>query len=91
MTTPPELALTRLLQAFEAELIGATEEEIAVALSELGMSASTKGSAALVELRYSAIRRHLEDRYGVALTEQDPEEDEDACVRHLPGASRHDQ
>ena len=90
MTTPPELALTRLLQAFETELIEATEEEVAGALSDLGMSASTKGSAALVDLKYSAIRRHLEARYGVAPTEPDTEKDEDVSV-HLPVAPRHHQ
>ncbi|HLG88728.1 MAG TPA: hypothetical protein VKZ79_16185 [Alphaproteobacteria bacterium] len=90
MTTPPELALTRLLQAFEAELIEAMEEEIVGALSDLGMSASINGSAALIDVKYSAIRRHLE-AYGVALTQPASEEDEDMPVRHLPGALRHDQ
>src|SRR5579864_5339360 len=57
--TPPELALSRLLQAFETELIEAGDDEIAAALKDLGMRAGMKGSAALFDLRSAAIRRGL--------------------------------
>lgn len=53
--TPPELALSRLLQAFETELIEADDDEIAAALADLGMRAGMKGSAASFDLR--ALRR----------------------------------
>jgi hypothetical protein len=91
MTTPPELALTRLLRVFETELIEATEEEIAEALSDLGMSASIKGSAALIDLKYPAIHRHLVALYGAPLAKPEAEEDNALPLAHLPNLPRHDQ
>ncbi|MGA2563096.1 MAG: hypothetical protein ABSF96_05990 [Steroidobacteraceae bacterium] len=45
-STPPELALERILIALERDVIDATEEELMTAARELGMNPSMKGSAA---------------------------------------------
>ena len=78
MTTRPELALDRILKAFEAELIDASEEEIASALKDLGMTMTMKGSAALVDVRYPGIRRWLTTLYGEALAKPEADEEERA-------------
>lgn len=43
---PPELALNRVLDGLEQELVDATDEEIEQAAQELGMNIRMKGSAA---------------------------------------------
>ena len=85
--TAPEIALARILEALEAELIGATDDEMAAALADLGMSASIKGSAALFDLKYPSIRRHLESLYGGALAEHDGDHEKDEPVWSLKNPS----
>ncbi len=48
----PEVALARILQALEAELIDASSAEIVDAAKELGMNLQTKESAAFRGLTY---------------------------------------
>jgi hypothetical protein len=55
--TPPELALTRILEALGEELIAASDEEILAAATDLGMKPMSKGSAAFIGLKYPSIPR----------------------------------
>jgi hypothetical protein len=55
--TPPELALTRILEALAEELIDASDEEILAAATDLGMKPMSKGSAAFIGLKYPSIPR----------------------------------
>jgi hypothetical protein len=50
--TAPEVALARILQALEAELIAAPNEEILEAARDLGMNLQRKDSAAFRGLTY---------------------------------------
>jgi hypothetical protein len=50
----PEARLTRVLEAFEQELIDASDEEIMAAAIELGMNPKMKGSALFLGLKYPA-------------------------------------
>ena len=60
MRTPvkaePVRALERVLDALEAELIEATDQDVLEAAHSLGMDPLTKGSAAFVGLKYPAVR-----------------------------------
>jgi hypothetical protein len=58
MTARPELALERILLALEADLIDASDAEIAEALDELGFK-SIRGSLALADVRHADPRRWL--------------------------------
>jgi hypothetical protein len=51
---PATLALTRILNALEQELIDASSKEILLAARELGMHPEMKGSAAFAGLSYPA-------------------------------------
>ncbi|MBV8805956.1 MAG: hypothetical protein JO042_12940 [Sinobacteraceae bacterium] len=53
----PEATLTRLLDALEQELIGASDDEILEAAKELGMNPKMKGSAAFLGLKYGSVPR----------------------------------
>ena len=86
--TPPEVALARILEALEAELTDASEEEI---IAAIGMKAAMRGSAALLDLKYSEIRRHLDALYGASMAEPEAEEDDISPGTHLPGARPHDR
>jgi hypothetical protein len=55
--TPPELTLTRILEALGEELVDASDEEILAAATELGMKPMTQGSAAFIGLKYPSIPR----------------------------------
>jgi hypothetical protein len=55
--TPPELVLTRLLEALGEELIEASDEELLAAAAELGMKPMMKGSAAFMGLKFSSVPR----------------------------------
>jgi hypothetical protein len=59
-----EVTLTRLLAAFEQELITVSDDEIMAAAEELGMNPAMKGSAAFAGLKYPAGPR-LADFYNV--------------------------
>jgi hypothetical protein len=48
----PELALARILAAFEQELLAASDDEILAAAQQLGMNPAMKGSAAFLGLRF---------------------------------------
>jgi len=50
----PDVTLTRLLTAFEQDLIDASDQEIISAAEELGMNPAMKGSAAFLGLKYPA-------------------------------------
>jgi hypothetical protein len=50
MKTMPEHALDRLLDALVADLMEASDDEIAEVLAERGIKLGMKGSAALLEL-----------------------------------------
>jgi DNA-directed RNA polymerase delta subunit len=52
--TSPEMALTRILDAFGQELIDASDEEIREVAKELGMDLQMKGSAAFAGLTFPA-------------------------------------
>jgi hypothetical protein len=47
-----ELALARILAAFEQELLAASDEEILAAANDLGINPAMKGSAAFLGLKY---------------------------------------
>jgi hypothetical protein len=47
----PEIALARVLDALEEDLIHASDEEIQGAAGDLGMNLAMKGSAAFIGLR----------------------------------------
>ncbi|HEY1313684.1 MAG TPA: hypothetical protein VGE92_07395 [Steroidobacteraceae bacterium] len=59
-------ALTRLLEAFERELIESSDEEIMQAAQDLGMNPQMKGSAAFAGLKYRS-RLRLADFYDLDL------------------------
>jgi len=61
----PEISLSRLLNAFEQELIDATDEEILAAAADLGMNPAMRGSAAFAGLKYPANPRYADFFYGV--------------------------
>jgi hypothetical protein len=50
----PEVLLTRILEAFGQELIGASDEEIMQTAKDLGMDLQMKGSGAFAGLTYPA-------------------------------------
>jgi hypothetical protein len=52
--TSPEMALTRILEAFGQELIDASDEEIGEVAKELGMDLQMKGSGAFAGLTFPA-------------------------------------
>jgi hypothetical protein len=60
--TDPAVALTRLLDALEAELIESSEEQIMQAAMDLGMNPQMKGSAAFAGIKYRTKLR-LSDFY----------------------------
>jgi hypothetical protein len=59
-STPPEVALNRVLAGLEKELVEATDEEVGQAAADLGMNLKMKGSAAFIGLKY-AIPKRFED------------------------------
>jgi hypothetical protein len=67
--TPPALALTRILEALGEELIGAADEEILAAATDLGMKPMTKGSAAFFGLK-SPARAQLSDYFDLKVRAQ---------------------
>ena len=83
----PELALSRLLQAFEAELIEAGDDEIAAALKDLGMRADMKGSAAFADLHSAAIGRGLAWLYRQPASDQDDEHSSSPADLHYKDPS----
>jgi hypothetical protein len=56
-TDPAEQALTRILNAFAQELIGASDAEILEAAKDLGMDPDMKGSAAFLGVIHATPRR----------------------------------
>jgi hypothetical protein len=62
----PEIALTRILDALERELVEATDEEIMQAAMDLGMNPNMKGSAAFAGLKYPP-RARLSDFFASAV------------------------
>lgn len=50
--TPPETALTRILDVLECELLDASDDEILAAAKELGMDPTRKDSAAFAGITY---------------------------------------
>jgi hypothetical protein len=52
-STPPEVALNRVLAGLEKELVEATDEEIVQAAEDLGMNVRMKGSAAFLGVKYT--------------------------------------
>lgn len=62
---PPELALTRVIEALAAELLEATDEEILEAARDLGMDPRMKGSAAFIGIRYPG-RHEIAEYFGRA-------------------------
>lgn len=48
-----EASLSRILEAFEQEILEVSEAEIMDAAKELGMKPDMKGSAALMDLKYA--------------------------------------
>jgi hypothetical protein len=61
--TSPELALARILQALEKELIEASDKEILAVAKDLGMDPRTRGSAAFAGLKYPS-QAQLADFFG---------------------------
>jgi hypothetical protein len=59
-STPPEVALNRVLAALAQELAEATDEEVVQAGEDLGMNVKMKGSAAFIGVKYTMPKR-LED------------------------------
>jgi hypothetical protein len=57
MSTPPEVALNRVLFGLEKELVEATDEEIEQAAQDLGMNVRMKGSAAFIGVTYTFPKR----------------------------------
>lgn len=62
-TTSPERVLARILQALEAELIEASDEELLAAAKDLGMDPLARGSAAFAGLKYPS-QAQLADFFG---------------------------
>jgi hypothetical protein len=60
----PEASLSRLLEAFEQEILGASDEEIVEVAKELGMNPDMKGSAAFIDVKY-AMRPRSRGIYGI--------------------------
>ena len=48
-----EPSLSRILEAFEQEILEVSDEEIIDAAKELGMNPDMKGSAAFIDLKYA--------------------------------------
>lgn len=67
--TPPELALTRILEALGEDLIDASDEEILAAATDLGMKPMMKGSAAFSGLKFSSAAR-LSDYFDLEVRTQ---------------------
>ena len=59
-STPPEVALNRVLGGLEKELVEATDEEIVRAAEDLGMNVKMKGSAAFIGVKYTFPKRASE-------------------------------
>jgi len=55
--TSPDVALARVLDSLEQELIAASDEDILEAARDLGMNLTMKGSAAFAGLNYPATAR----------------------------------
>jgi len=78
---PAELALERVLQGLELELVAATDEEIVAAAADLGMDLAMKGSAAFLGVLHSRPRRvedifdpdSLRDEHARLIRERDPD------------------
>lgn len=69
----PEVALERILEALEAGLIAARDDEIMDAAKDLGMNPAMKGSAAFADLRFLLVPGQLNaDRRGAPI--RDPSE-----------------
>lgn len=66
-----ELALNRLLEAFEQDLLDASDEEIIQAAQDLGMNPQLKGSAAFAGLKYPA-RPQLSDFFDLERNIESP-------------------
>jgi len=64
MKPSPAEVLTRIIDALEADLIAATDEDIAAVAADLGMKPHMKGSVALFDLiaggRFGDVAIHLE-------------------------------
>ena len=56
-STPPGVALNRVLAGLEKELVEATDEEIVQAAEDLGMNVKMKGSAAFIGVKYTFPKR----------------------------------
>jgi hypothetical protein len=65
----PEVALTRILEAFGQELIDASDEEIIEAAKDLGMDLQMKGSGAFAGLTFPA-KWQLSDFFDVEAINQ---------------------
>lgn len=61
----PEMSLSRLLDAFEQELIDASDEEIMAAAADLGMNPAMRGSAAFAGVKYPTNPRYADFFYGI--------------------------
>jgi hypothetical protein len=86
----PEVALTRILEAMERELLGASDEEIIDAAMALGMDPAMKGSAAYMGLKYPS-KPQLTDFFELDLCKEAQVEAERiaSTTRRNPSA-RHD-
>jgi hypothetical protein len=64
-STPPEVALNRVLADLAQDLAEASDEEIVQAGEDLGMNVKMKGSAAFIGVKYTMPKR-LEDIFELA-------------------------
>jgi len=69
MSAPrPEVALERILEALEAGLIVARDDEIMDAAKDLGMNPAMRGSAAFADIRFLLAPHQLKvDRWGTPI------------------------
>ena len=68
-STPPDVALNRVLAGLERELVEATDEEIELAAQDLGMNVRMKGLAAFIGVKYTFPKR-LEDIFAVEMKQR---------------------
>jgi hypothetical protein len=68
-STPPEVALNRVLAGLERELVEASDAEIELAAQDLGMNVKMKGSAAFIGLTYTFPKR-FEDIFDVEMKQR---------------------
>ena len=83
--SPGEIALDRLIAALEAELLAASDAEIAEVLAERGIKLGSKGSAGLVDLTLpSAFRKEPRVRDDTEEESEDRNKQAPRGVHDLP-------